>query len=253
MKNDIKQIKNEISNTQTQKQAKEQKKAHQEALKYNLVTTLQLKFVMGWDYLKILENKDSIIIETLETSKNNEKGEQVQDGFKNLAKNEEQIGAWLTGKEKEQSKIENQEEIEDFIYLDEIFFSVYSKFEREEKKKEKLQKEENERKLHKIITNKMEFILETAKNQTGESKKRLVLTFKLLEIKTKIINEIKEIFKEFSIEDINKMYDTVLKELLNKYKYTSESEPEQPKPVKLHWVWKANIALDAISALFKHF
>ena len=74
MKSDIRQIKNEISNTQTQKQQKEQKKAHQEALKYNLVTTLKLKFVMGWDYLKILENKDSIIIETLETSKNNEKG-----------------------------------------------------------------------------------------------------------------------------------------------------------------------------------
>ena len=253
MKNDIKQIKNELTNTQTQKQAKEQKKAHQEDLKYNLVTTLKLKFVMGWDYLKILENKDSIIIETLETYKNNKKGEQVQDGFRNLAKNEEQIGAWLTGKEKEQSKIENQEEIEDYIYLDEIFFSVYSKFEREEKKKEKLQKEENERKLHKIITNKMEFILETAKNQTGEAKKRLVLTFKLLEIKAKIISEIKEIFKEFSTEDISKMYDTVLKELLNKYKYTSESEPEQPKPVRLHWVWKVNIALDTINALFKHF
>lgn len=253
MKNDIKQIKNEMTNTQKQKQQKEQKKAHQEDLKYNLVTTLQLKFIMGWDYLKILENKDNIIIETLETYKNNIKSEQPQDGFKNLAKNEEQIGAWLTGKEKEQSKIENQEEIEDYIYLDEIFFSVYSKFEREEKKKEKLQKEENERKLHKIITNKMEFIIETAKNQTGEAKKRLVLTFKLLEIKAKIIDEIKEIFGEYNAEDISKMYDTVLKELLNKYKYTSESEPEQPKPVKLHWIWKVNIALDTINALFKHF
>ena len=253
MKNDIKQIKNEISNTQTQKQQKEQKKAHQEDLKYNLVTTLQLKFVMGWDYLKILENKNNIIIETIETYKNNIKSEQPQDGFTNLAKNEEQIGAWLTGKEKKQSKIENQEEIEDYIYLDEIFFSVYSKFEREEKKKEKLQKEENEKKLRKIITNKMEFILETAKNQTGESKKRLVLTFKLLEIKTKITNEIKEIFGEYNAEDISKMYDTVLKELLNKYKYTSESEPEQPKLVRLHWIWKANIALDAINKLFKHF
>lgn len=253
MKNDIKQIKNELTNTQTQKQAKEQKKAHQEDLKYNLVTTLKLKLVMGWDYLKILENKNNIIIETLETYKNNIKSEQPQDGFKNLAKNEEQIGAWLTGKEKNQSKNENPEEIEDYIYLDEIFFSVYSKFEREEKKKEKLQKEENERKLHKIINNKMEFILETAKNQTGEAKKRLVLTFKLLEIKTKIISEIKEIFGEYNAEDISKMYDTVLKELLNKYKYTSESDPEQPKPVKLHWVWKANIALDTINALFKHF
>lgn len=253
MKNDIKQIKNELTNTQTQKQAKEQKKVHQDDLKYNLVTTLQLKFVMGWDYLKILENKDNIIIETLEASKNNKKGEQVQDGFMNLAKNEEQIGAWLTGKEKNQSKIENREEIEDYIYLDEIFFSVYSKFKREEKEKEKLQKEENERKLQKIINNKMEFVLETAKNQTGEAKKRLVLTFKLLEIKAKIIDEIKEIFGEYNAEDISKMYDTVLKELLNKYKYTSESEPEQSKPVKLHWVWKANIALDTINALFKHF
>ena len=99
----------------------------------------------------------------------------------------------------------------------------------------------------------MEFIIETAKNQTGEAKKRLVLTFKLLEIKTKITNEIKEIFGEYNAEDISKMYDTVLKELLNKYKYTSESEPEQPKPVNLHWVWKANIAFDTIIALFKQF
>ena len=99
----------------------------------------------------------------------------------------------------------------------------------------------------------MEFVLETAKNQTGEAKKRLVLTFKLLEIKIKITNEIKEIFGEYNAEDISKMYDTVLKELLNKYKYTSESEPEQPKPVRLHWVWKANVALDTINALFKHF
>lgn len=253
MKNDIKQIKNEISNTQTQKQQKEQKKAHQEALKYNLVTTLQLKFVMGWDYLKILENKDSIIIETLETSKNNKKGEQVQDGFKNLAKNEEQIGAWLTGKEKEQSKNENPEEIEDYIYLDEIFFSVYSKFKREEKEKEKLQKEETERKLHKIITNKIEFYADEAKKQSTLAKKYLIAAYKYKELKESIINEVLELNPDIEKMQISSVYDKALKELLNKYKYTGEPEPEQPKPVKLHWVWKANFALDAINALFKHF
>lgn len=253
MKNDIKQIKNEISNTQTQKQQKEQKKAHQEALKYNLVTTLQLKFIMGWDYLKILENKNNIIIETLEVSKNNKKSEQAQDGFKNLAKNEEQIGAWLTGKEKKQSKNENFEEIEDYIYLDEIFFSVYSKFKREEKEKEKLQKEETERKLHKIITNIIESDLTRAKSELKTPKKILINGYKYKEIKESIINDILRIFSEYNTEEINKTYDKVLKELLNKYKYTGESEPEQPKPVKLHWVWKANVALDAINALFKHF
>ena len=99
----------------------------------------------------------------------------------------------------------------------------------------------------------MEFILETARNQTGEAKKRLVLTFKLLELKTKIVDEVKEVFEDYSIDDISKMYDKVLKELLNKYKYTSEPEPEQPKPVKLHWVWKANAVVDAINQFFKHF
>ena len=253
MKNDIKQIKNELSNTQTQKQQKEQKKAHQEDLKYNLVTTLKLKFVMGWDYLKILENKDSIIIETLETSKNNKKGEQVQDGFKNLIKYEEQIGAWLTGKEKEQSKIENPEEIEDYIYLDEIFFSVYSKFKREEKEKEKLQKEENERKLHKIITNKIEFYTDEAKKQSTLAKKYLIAAYKYNELKESIIKEVLELNPDLEKMQISSVYDKVLKELLNKYKYTGEPEPEQSKPVKLHWVWKANFALDAINALFKHF
>lgn len=248
MKNDIKQIKNEISNTQTQKQQKEQKKAHQERLKDNLLDL----FIEALEYkeqtlLYILENKHDFIIKAIEITRN---GEQLQNDdldFKNFDKQ------YHTKKYALKEKETEEKEIEDYNYLYDLFFSVYSKLKREEKEKNQLQKEENERKLHKIITNKMEFILETAKNQTGEAKKRLVLTFKLLEIKIKITNEIKEIFEECSIEDISKMYDTVLKELLNKYKYTSESEPEQSKPVRLHWVWKANIALDTINALFKHF
>ena len=248
MKNDIKQIKNELTNTQTQKQAKEQKKAHQERLKDNLSDL----FIEALEYkeqtlLYILENKHDFIIKAIKMTVN---GEQLQNDDSDFKKFDEQ---YHTKKYALKEKETEEKEVEDYNYLYDIFFSVYSKFEREEKKKEKLQKEENERKLHKIITNKMEFILETAKNQTGEAKKRLVLTFKLLEIKAKIISEIKEIFKEFSTEDISKMYDTVLKELLNKYKYTSESEPEQSKPVRLHWVWKVNIALDTINTLFKHF
>ena len=248
MKNDIKQIKNELTNTQTQKQQKEQKKAHQERLKDNLSDL----FIEALEYkeqtlLYILENKHDFIIKAIKTTRN---GEQLQNDDSDFKEFDKQ---YHTKKYALKEKETEEKEIEDYNYLYDIFFSVYSKFEREEKKKEKLQKEENERKLHKIITNKMEFILETAKNQTGEAKKRLVLTFKLLEIKTKITNEIKEIFGEYNAEDISKMYDTILKELLNKYKYTSESEPEQPKPVRLHWVWKVNIALDTINALFKHF
>ena len=248
MKNDIKQIKNEISNTQTQKQAKEQKKAHQERLKDNLLDL----FIEALEYkeqtlLYILENKHDFIIKAIKRTRN---GEQLQNDDSDFKKFDE---LYHTKKYALKEKETEEKDIEDYNYLYDLFFSVYSKLKREEKEKNQLQKEETERKLHKIITNKMEFILETAKNQTGEAKKRLVLTFKLLEIKTKIIYEIKEIFEEFSIEDISKMYDTVLKELLNKYKYTSESEPEQPKPVRLHWVWKANIALDTINKLFKHF
>lgn len=248
MKNDIKQIKNEITNTQTQKQAKEQKKAHQEILKDNLldlfIEALEYK---GQTLLYILENKHDFIIEAIKRTRTSEQLQNDDSDFKEFD------DLYHTKKYVLKEKETEEKDIEDYNYLYDLFFSVYSKLKREEKEKEKLQKEETERKLHKIITNKMEFILETAKNQTGESKKRLVLTFKLLEIKTKIISEIKEIFGEYNAEDISKMYDTVLKELLNKYKYTSESEPEQPKPVKLHWVWKANIALDTINKLFKHF
>ena len=248
MKNDIKQIKNEISNTQTQKQAKEQKKAHQERLKNNLLDL----FIEALEYkeqtlLYILENKHDFIIKAIKRTRN---WEQLQNDDLDFKEFDDQFH---TKKYVLKEKESEEKETEDYNYLYDIFFIVYSKLKREEKEKNQLQKEETERKLHKIITNKMEFILETAKNQTGEAKKRLVLTFKLLEIKTKITNEIKEIFGEYNAEDISKMYDTVLKELLNKYKYTSESEPEQPKPVKLHWVWKANIALDTINALFKHF
>ena len=248
MKNDIKQIKNELTNTQTQKQQKEQKKAHQERLKDNLLNL----FIEALEYkeqtlLYILENKHDFIIKAIKRTRN---GEQLQNNDSDFKKFDE---LYHTKKYALKEKELEEKEIEDYDYLYEIFFSVYSKFEREEKKKEKLQKEETERKLHKIITNKMEFVIEAAKNQTGEAKKRLVLTFKLLEIKTKIIDETKEILEECNIEDISKMYDKVLKELLNKYKYTGEPEPEQPKPVKLHWVWKANIVLDAINKLFKHF
>lgn len=248
MKNDIKQIKNELTNTQTQKQQKEQKKAHQEILKENLLNL----FIEALEYkdqtlLYILENKHDFIVKAIKMTVN---GEQLQNNDSDFKEFDEQ---YHTKKYALKEKETEEKEVEDYNYLYYIFFSVYSKLKREEKEKNQLQKEENERKLHKIITNKMEFVLETAKNQTGEAKKRLVLTFKLLEIKIKITNEIKEIFGEYNAEDISKMYDTVLKELLNKYKYTSESEPEQSKPVKLHWIWKANIALDTINALFKHF
>ena len=177
----------------------------------------------------------------------------MHDGFNNLAKNEEQIGAWLTGKEKKQSEIENQEEIEDYIYLDEIFFSVYSKLKREEKEKNQLQKEENERKLHKIIANIIESDLTRAKSELKTPKKILINGYKYKEMKESIANDILRIFSEYSTDDISIMYDKVLKELLNKYKYTNESEPKQQKPVKLNWIWKANIALDIINKLFKHF
>jgi len=253
MKNDIKQIKNEISNTQTQKQAKEQKKARQEALKYNLTTILQLKLVQGLSFLNILENKNDIIIETIETFKNDKKNNSTLDEFENLAKIEENVNIWLTGKEKKQVSKEENQEIDDYIYLDEIFFSIYSKIEREENKKNKLRKEENEKKLHKIITNKIEYNLEIANKKSDIAKKYIILTYKYVELKDTMIKEIKEDFKEYSNEEIAKMYDIVLKELLNKYKYTNEQEPTQQEPVKLHWVWKANIALDAINKLFKHF
>lgn len=248
MKNDIKQIKNEISNTQTQKQAKEQKKAHQEALKENL-TTICVEFLeyRGKNLLYLLENKHKIIIKAIKRTRESEQLQKEDSDFKEFDK--------LPGTDKFtlNDKKSDEKEAEDYIYLDEIFFSVYSKFKREEKEKEKLQKEETERKLHKIITNKIEFYANEAKKQSTLAKKYLIAAYKYNELKESIINEVSELNPDIEKMQISNVYDKVLKELLNKYKYTGESESEQPKPVKLHWVWKANFALDAINALFKHF
>lgn len=250
MKNDIKQIKNEISNTQTQKQEKEQKKAHQEKLKDNLldlfVEALEYK---GQTLLYILENKHDFIIEAIKTTKASEIETDEFDESYAKYKKRYYPKNWTFSKEKEK----DSQNVEDYNFLYDIFFSVYSKFEREEKKKEKLQKEETERKLHKIITNIIESDLTRAKVELKTPKKILINGYKYKEMKESIVNDILRIFSEYNTEDINKTYDKVLKELLNKYKYTGESEPEQPKPVRLHWVWKANFALDAINALFKHF
>lgn len=248
MKNDIKQIKNEISNTQTQKQAKEQKKAHQERLKNNLLDL----FIEALEYkeqtlLYILENKHDFIIKAIKRTRTSEQLQNDDLDFKEFD------NQFHTKKYVLKEKESEEKETEDYNYLYDVFFLVYSKFEREEKKKEKLQKEEIERKLHKIITNIIESDLTRAKSELKTPKKILINGYKYKEMKESIVNDILKIFSEYDTENISKMYDKVLKELLNKYKYTNESEPEQPKPVTLHWIWKANIALDAINKLFKHF
>ena len=248
MKNDIKQIKNEISNTQTQKQAKEQKKAHQERLKNDLldlfIETLEYK---EQTLLYILENKHEIIIKAIKRTRESEQLSNDDSDFKEFDK--------LPGTDRFtlNDKKNDEKEAEDYNYLYDVFFSIYSKIEREENKKNKLRKEENQRKLHKIITNKIECNLEIANKKSNIAKKYIILTYKYVELKETMIKEIKEDFKEYSNEEITKMYDVVLKELLNKYKYTNEQESKQQEPIKLHWVWKANIALDAINKLFKHF
>lgn len=248
MKNDIKQIKNELTNTQTQKQAKEQKKAHQERLKNNLLDL----FIEALEYkeqtlLYILENKHDFIIKAIKRTRTSEQLQNDDSDFKEFD------DLFHTKKYALKEKESEEKETEDYNYLYDIFFFVYSKFEREEKKKEKLQKEETERKLHKIITNIIETDLARAKTELKTPKKILINGYKYKEMKESIINDILRIFSEYNAEDISKMYDKVLKELSNKYKYTNESEPKQQKPIKLHWVWKANFALDAINKLFKHF
>lgn len=250
MKNDIKQIKNEISNTQTQKQAKEQKKVHQEALKDNLMDIfIEFLECKGKSLLYLLENKHKIIIKAIERTKSNEIEANDFDESYLKYKKRYYPKNWTSSKEKNK----DEQDVEDYNFLYDVFFSIYSKIEREENKKNKLRKEENEKKLHKIITNKIEYNLEIANKKSNIAKKYIILTYKYVELKDAIIKEIKEDFKEYSNEEIAKMYDIVLKELLNKYKYTNEQEPTQQEPVKLHWVWKANFALDAINKLFKHF
>lgn len=248
MKNDIKQIKNELTNTQTQKQQKEQKKAHQERLKDNLLDL----FIEALEYkeqtlLYILENKHDFIIKAIEITRN---GEQLQNDDSDFKEFDKQ---YHTKKYALKEKETEEKDIEDYNYLYGLFFSVYSKLKREEKEKEKLQKEETERKLHKIITNKIEFYADEAKKQSTLAKKYLIAAYKYNELKESIINEVAELNPDIERMQISNVYDKVLKELLNKYKYTGEPEQDQQKPVRLHWVWKANFALDAINALFKHF
>lgn len=248
MKNDIKQIKNEISNTQTQKQAKEQKKAHQKALKENLMDIfIEFLEYKNKSLLYLLENKHEIIIKAIKRTRESEQLQNDDSDFKEFDK--------LPGTDRFalNDKKNDEKEAEDYNYLYDVFFSIYSKIEREENKKNKLRKEENQKKLHKIITNKIEYNLEIANKKSNIAKKYIILTYKYVELKDTMIKEIKEDFKEYNTEEIAKIYDITLKELLNKYKYTNEQEPKQQEPVKLHWVWKANIALDAINKLFKHF
>lgn len=248
MKSDIKQIKNEISNTQTQKQAKEQKKAHQERLKDNLldlfIEALEYK---GQTLLYILENKHNFIIKAIKRTRTSE---QLQNDDLDFKEFDDQFH---TKKYVLKEKESEEKEAEDYNYLYDIFFLVYSKVEREEKKKEKLQKEETERKLHKIIINIIETDLARANEELKTPKKILINGYKYKEMKESITNDILKMFPEYNAEEIAKTYDIVLKELLNKYKYTNEQESKQQEPIKLHWVWKANIVLDAINKLFKHF
>ena len=134
MKNDIKQIKNELTNTQTQKQAKEQKKAHQERLKNNLLDL----FIEALEYkeqtlLYILENKHDFIIKAIKRTRN---WEQLQNDDLDFKEFDDQFH---TKKYVLKEKESEEKETEDYNYLYDVFFLVYSKVEREEKKKEKLQ------------------------------------------------------------------------------------------------------------------
>ena len=237
-----------MHSNQASGQQRKLEKLHQETLKHNLLDL----FVEALEYkeqslLYILENKHDFILKAIERTKKNEQELRDDLDFKEF---DEQYHT----KKYTLNEIGNDEnDAKDYNYLYDAFFSIYSKIEREENKKNKLRKEETERKLHKIITNIVESDLTRANEELKTPKKILINSYKYKEMKESITNDILKMFSEYSAEDIIKMYDKVLKELLNKYKYTSEPEPEQLKPVKLHWVWKANAVVEAINQFFKHF
>lgn len=146
---------------------------------------------------------------------------------------------------------------DDYNYLDDAFFSIYTKIKDEILEKQKLFSDDRVTKLVKMITNYMEYTLDEASKQ-GVSKSQGVLTFKMDEARNVIFKDINEHFEEknYSMDEMNEAYNKALEKMLALYGSLNDNEVspiDQEEDVKLHWVWKANIVLDSIRTFFDHF
>lgn len=230
MKNDKKVIKNDLLD-------KENK--HQKLLKNNLRNEIiKLLEKDGKTCLYVLENKQDIILNVIK-----------------ITQELEQVDS------KDKDELVNNSDVilsDDYNYLYDSFFSIYSNIEKEEKKKQELIYEKRQKFIVKLLTNLIKTSIDGASEQ-GVSKSLSALKLRESDARQLLCGFIRKDFEEenFTDDELNDAYDKVLEKFLNEYKYDkleeSDTEAEEEDGVKLHWIWKANIILDAINEFFKNF
>lgn len=230
MKNDKKVIKNDLLD-------KENK--HQKLLKNNLRNEIiKLLEKDGKTFLYVLENKQDIILNVIK-----------------ITQELEQVDS------KDKDELVNNSDVilsDDYNYLYDSFFSIYSNIEKEEKKKQELIYEKRQKFIVKLLTNLIKTSIDGASEQ-GVSKSLSALKLRESDARQLLCGFIRKDFEEenFTDDELNDAYDKVLEKFLNEYKYDkieeSDTEAEEEDGVKLHWIWKANIILDAINEFFKNF
>lgn len=250
MKNDIKQIKNELQEEKKGIKTQKQVKMHQERLKNNLYNLILEKLELDLNYLDILEKKHDLIIETIErTKKEEEPTEAMKHDF--VAFDCLPYTDKKAIKEKEQGN--EEQDIADYNFLFKEFFNIYNQIKREEIEKERLINSQEEEKILKVCINKLEFILNEYQKRTNQNKYEVITYLKYYEVKEQIIKEILTDFPEFNQDKLIKLYDKARKQIENKYKYTmkEESEEQEKEKVKLSLPWRLLIYGKAIKTVFK--
>lgn len=252
MKNDIKQIKNELQEEKSKVKTQNQIKKRQERLKSNLYEVISEMLETGKTYLYVLEEKHEVIIQAIKRTNSEETKEESTNEWAEF----DNLPATCKKVLEEKQKENETQESSDYNFLYKEFFIIYSRIEREEKKKRKLLEEKQNDKMLQICINKIEFDLEECERRTGKNKAEFVTYSKYLEVKEQTLKEIMVDFPEFDSAKLSKAYDKASKQINEKYKYTLQEEQQedpQNEDVKLHWVWKANIVVDALNYLIKHF
>lgn len=258
MNNNLNKINQSLSDTQIQKQKKEQERKHQEELKYNLITLINAKKMQGVKALHILENKHDLIIESIKMLNEKEQDsnfDEYTEGFENLKDLEDRINFSLC--HKKHTKIEDDEQQKaDYNYLDEIFYSLYLKIEREQKQIEKLEKQERQEQLKTIITKKINYELEKAtqeqKNTTQKDYASYLTTTNFINF---IIEFVKNNFDEYSKEEIEETTRKITKKISNDLKNTIEEEQEETKEdknIRLALPWRILFGIKAFETIKKH-
>lgn len=247
MKNDIKQIKNELQEDKKGIKTQKQAKLHQERLKNNLYNLILEKLELDLNYLDILEKKHDLIIETIERTKKEEEPTEAMKrdfiAFDCLPYTEKKAI-----KEKEQGN--EEQDILDYNYLYDIFITIFTKIEKEQKLIEKYKKQEEFKKLDKIINNVIFNDLEKASKESNKTIKTLINAIDNSEYKAYLLEHIKNTCDdEFKEEHIKARIKANIKNIKDDFKNDIEEEPEEKH--KLPLSWRLYFALKALEALIK--